>query len=57
MKLSQDSYRLGVGLWCLMPLSTIFSYIVAVSIIGGGNQLIVHLLKKDENIKQNESEE
>ena len=26
-----------VGLWCLTPLSTIFSYIMAVSFIGGGN--------------------
>jgi len=25
-------------LWCLTPLSTIFSYIVAVSFIGGGNR-------------------
>ena len=29
---------LGMGLWCLTPLSTIFSYIVAVSVIGGGNR-------------------
>ena len=29
---------LGMGLWCLTPLSTIFSYIVAVSFIGGGNR-------------------
>jgi hypothetical protein len=28
----------GLGLWCLMPLSKYFSYIVAVSFIGGGNQ-------------------
>ena len=30
----------GLGLWCLMPLSTIFHlyYIVAVSFIGGGNR-------------------
>ena len=27
------------GLWCLMPLSTILSYIVAVSFIGGGKQV------------------
>ena len=27
-------------LWCLTPLSTIFSYIVAVYIIGGGNRSI-----------------
>ena len=26
------------GLWCLTPLSTIFSYIVAVSFIGGENR-------------------
>ena len=26
------------GFWCLMPLSTIFQNIVAVSFIGGGNQ-------------------
>ena len=28
---------LGLCLWCLMPLSTIFSYIGAVSFISGGN--------------------
>jgi len=28
----------GLGLWCLTPLSTYFSYIVAVSFIGGGNR-------------------
>jgi hypothetical protein len=28
----------GLGLWRLMPLLTIFSYIVAVSFIGGGNR-------------------
>jgi len=27
-----------VDLWCLMPLSQYFSYIVAVSFIGGGNR-------------------
>jgi len=27
-----------VGLWCLMPLSTIFSYIVAVHFIVGRNR-------------------
>jgi hypothetical protein len=26
---------IGFGIWCLMPLSTIFQYIVAVSFIGG----------------------
>jgi hypothetical protein len=29
-----DDEDLSLGLWCLMPLSTIFSYIVAVSFIG-----------------------
>jgi hypothetical protein len=28
----------GLELWCLMPLSTIFSNIMPVSFIGGGNQ-------------------
>ena len=27
-----------IGFWCLTPLLTIFSYIVAVSFIGGGNR-------------------
>jgi ABC-type dipeptide/oligopeptide/nickel transport system permease subunit len=27
--------------WCLTPLSTLFSYIVAVSFIGGGNRRTV----------------
>ena len=27
----------GYCFWCLMPLSTIFQYIMAVSFIGGGN--------------------
>jgi hypothetical protein len=31
-------FKFGLGLCCLMPLSTIFSYIVAVSFIVGGNQ-------------------
>ena len=29
---------LGLGLWCLTPLSKYFCYIVAVIFIGGGNQ-------------------
>ena len=28
----------GLGLWCLTPLSTYFSYIVAVSFIGEGDR-------------------
>jgi len=28
----------GLGLWSLMPLSTIFQLIVAVSFTGGGNR-------------------
>jgi hypothetical protein len=28
----------GEGLWCLTSFSTIFSYIVVVSFIGGGNR-------------------
>jgi hypothetical protein len=32
----------GLRVWCLTPLSTIsFSYIVAVSFIGGGNLLLL----------------
>jgi hypothetical protein len=31
-----DITWLGLGLWCLMPLSTIFQYIVSTSFIGGG---------------------
>ena len=30
----------GLGLWCLTPLSTFFSQIVAVSFIGGGNWIV-----------------
>ena len=30
--------RFGLGYMCLMPLSTNFSYIVAVRFIGGGNR-------------------
>jgi hypothetical protein len=30
--------HIELGLWCLTPLSTYFSYIVTVSFIGGGNQ-------------------
>jgi hypothetical protein len=31
-------YR-GLGLWCSMPLQTFFSYIVAISFIGGRKRL------------------
>ena len=31
------SFLLRLGVWCLMPLSPIFHYIVAVHFIGGGN--------------------
>jgi hypothetical protein len=30
--------QIKVGLWCLLPLSTIFKVYCAVSAIGGGNQ-------------------
>jgi uncharacterized membrane protein len=29
---------LGLGLWCLMPISIIFHFIMVVSFIGGGNR-------------------
>jgi len=29
---------MGYGLWCLTTLQQYFSYIVAVSVIGGGNR-------------------
>ena len=31
-----DKSNKGLGLWCLTPLSKYFSYMVAVSFIGGG---------------------
>ena len=31
-------FGFGLVLWCLMPLSTIFIYIMAVSFIDGGNR-------------------
>jgi len=34
----EDSCRKGLGLWGLMSLSRIFSYIVALSFIGGWNR-------------------
>jgi len=33
-----DKSNKGLGLWCLTPLSKYFSYMVAVSFIGGGNR-------------------
>jgi len=38
MKWTSGRSRICLVLWCLMPLSTIFSYIMAVSFIGGGNR-------------------
>jgi len=35
MSINNDNQN--IGLWCLTPLSIIFSYIVAASFIGGGN--------------------
>jgi hypothetical protein len=32
--------KIGLGLWCLKPLSTIFNYILVTSFIGGGNRSI-----------------
>ena len=34
----RNRFGFGLGLWCLMPLLTNFSYITAVSFIGGGNR-------------------
>jgi hypothetical protein len=33
-----EKFILNLGLWCLTPLSTIFSYIIAFSFIGGRNR-------------------
>jgi hypothetical protein len=38
IKISKVQKNVRLGLWCLMPLSTIFSYIVVVSFTGGGNR-------------------
>ena len=38
MKYWKRCYNCGLRLWCLTPLSTIFSYIVAVGFIGWGNR-------------------
>jgi hypothetical protein len=36
--LSYGSWIYNLGLWCLMPLSIIFHFIMVVSFIGGGNR-------------------